>query len=98
VPPARSPSCSRSAFTTRSNTALCAGRAARNRPNLAFRLHHFYLLHALLILFSAADLIAGLLLMTGLLTRVAALVLRRLRRWFMCRGKAEEIIYDAFEK
>src|SRR6266436_9415386 len=41
---------------------------------IAFLLHHFYLLYASLILFSAAELIAGLCLMTGFLTRVAALV------------------------
>jgi uncharacterized membrane protein YphA (DoxX/SURF4 family) len=41
---------------------------------IAFLLHHFYLLYGSLILFSAAELIAGLFLMTGLLTRAAALV------------------------
>jgi uncharacterized membrane protein YphA (DoxX/SURF4 family) len=41
---------------------------------IAFLLHHFYLLYISLVLFSAAELIAGLLLMTGFLTRVAALV------------------------
>src|SRR4030081_1836467 len=41
---------------------------------IAFLLHHFYLLYVSLILFSAAELITGLFLMTGLLTRVAALV------------------------
>jgi thiosulfate dehydrogenase (quinone) len=41
---------------------------------IAFLLHHFYLLYASLILFSAAELITGLFLMTGFLTRVAALV------------------------
>src|SRR6195256_2080399 len=41
---------------------------------IAFLLHHFYLLYVSLILFSAAELITGLLLMTGFLTRVAALV------------------------
>jgi len=40
---------------------------------IAFLLHHFYLLYASLILFSAAELVAGLFLMTGFLTRVAAL-------------------------
>src|SRR5467141_4702608 len=40
---------------------------------IAFLLHHFYLLYASLILFSAAELIAGLFLMTGFLARVAAL-------------------------
>src|SRR6202011_4678317 len=40
---------------------------------IAFLLHHFYLLYVSLILFSAAELIAGLFLMTGFLTRVAAL-------------------------
>jgi thiosulfate dehydrogenase (quinone) len=41
---------------------------------IAFLLHHFYLLYASLILFSAAELITGLFLMAGLLTRAAALV------------------------
>ncbi len=41
---------------------------------IAFLLHHFYLLYASLILFSAAELVTGLLLMTGFLTRAAALV------------------------
>src|SRR6266852_7800004 len=41
---------------------------------IAFLLHHFYLLYASLILFSAAELITGLFLMSGFLTRVAALV------------------------
>jgi thiosulfate dehydrogenase (quinone) len=41
---------------------------------IAFLLHHFYLLYASLILFSAAELIAGLCLMMGFLTRAAALV------------------------
>jgi thiosulfate dehydrogenase (quinone) len=41
---------------------------------IAFLLHHFYLLYASLILFSAAELITGLCLMTGLFTRAAALV------------------------
>jgi uncharacterized membrane protein YphA (DoxX/SURF4 family) len=41
---------------------------------IAFLLHHFYLLYASLILFSAAELITGLFLMTGFLTRAAALV------------------------
>jgi thiosulfate dehydrogenase (quinone) len=40
---------------------------------IAFLLHHFYLLYVSLILFSAAELIAGLFLMTGFLTRAAAL-------------------------
>src|ERR1700738_785383 len=40
---------------------------------IAFLLHHFYLLYASLILFSAAELITGLFLMAGLLTRAAAL-------------------------
>ena len=40
---------------------------------IAFLLHHFYLLYASLILFSAAELIAGLFLMTGFLARAAAL-------------------------
>src|SRR5258705_3932479 len=40
---------------------------------IAFLLHHFYLLYVALILFSAVELIAGLLLMTGVLTRAAAL-------------------------
>jgi thiosulfate dehydrogenase [quinone] large subunit len=41
---------------------------------IAFLLHHFYLLYAALILFSAAELVTGLCLMAGLLTRAAALV------------------------
>ena len=41
---------------------------------IAFLLHHFYLLYASLILFSATELVAGLFLMTGFLTRAAALV------------------------
>jgi thiosulfate dehydrogenase (quinone) len=41
---------------------------------IAFLLHHFYLLYASLILFSAAELITGIFLMTGFLTRAAALV------------------------
>src|ERR1700732_3718799 len=41
---------------------------------IAFLLHHFYLLYASLILFSAAELVTGLFLMTGFLTRIAALV------------------------
>src|ERR1700680_2535779 len=40
---------------------------------IAFLLQHFYLLYASLILFSAAELITGLFLMTGFLTRAAAL-------------------------
>jgi thiosulfate dehydrogenase (quinone) len=41
---------------------------------IAFLLHHFYLLYASLILFSAVELVTGLFLMTGFLTRFAALV------------------------
>src|SRR5260221_864510 len=41
---------------------------------IAFLLHHFYLLYASLILFSAAELITGLFLMTGFLKRAAALL------------------------
>jgi thiosulfate dehydrogenase (quinone) len=41
---------------------------------IAFLLHHFYLLYASLILFSAAELITGLFLMTGFFTRAAALM------------------------
>jgi thiosulfate dehydrogenase [quinone] large subunit len=41
---------------------------------ISFLLHHFYLLYVAVILFSAAELIAGLMLMVGLLTRAAALV------------------------
>jgi thiosulfate dehydrogenase (quinone) len=41
---------------------------------ISFLLHHFMLLYAGLILFSAAELIAGLFLMTGFLTRATALV------------------------
>src|SRR5260370_1277064 len=40
----------------------------------SFLLTHFYLLYAGVILFSAAELIVGAMLMTGLLTRVAALI------------------------
>jgi thiosulfate dehydrogenase [quinone] large subunit len=40
---------------------------------ISFLLTHFYLLYAGVILFSAAELIVGAMLMTGLLTRVAAL-------------------------
>src|SRR5260221_4526133 len=40
---------------------------------LAFLLHHFALLYASLIIFSAGELIAGVFLMTGFLTRAAAL-------------------------
>jgi len=40
---------------------------------ISFMLTHFYLLYAGVILFSAAELIVGAMLMTGLLTRVAAL-------------------------
>src|SRR5258706_14172265 len=41
---------------------------------ISFMLTHFYLLYAGVILFSAAELIVGAMLMTGLLTRLAALV------------------------
>ncbi|MDT7953761.1 MAG: TQO small subunit DoxD [Acetobacteraceae bacterium] len=41
---------------------------------ISFLLHHFDLLYASLILFSAAELIAGVFLMAGLFTRAAALV------------------------
>src|ERR1700756_3761249 len=41
---------------------------------IAFLLHHFYLLYGSLILFSAAELITGLFLMAGFLTRAAALI------------------------
>lgn len=41
---------------------------------IAFLLHHFWLLYAVLILFSAAELIAGAALMMGLMTRLAALM------------------------
>jgi len=41
---------------------------------IAFLLHHFYLLYGSLILFSAVELITGLFLMAGFLTRAAALV------------------------
>src|SRR5258705_11800196 len=41
---------------------------------VAFLLHHFHLLYTSLILFSAAELIAGMLLINGLFTRAAALV------------------------
>src|SRR6202790_3426274 len=41
---------------------------------IAFLLHHFDLLYVSLIIFSACELIAGVLLMAGYLTRAAALV------------------------
>ena len=41
---------------------------------ISFMLHHFVLLYAGVIVFSAAELIAGLMLMLGLYTRAAALV------------------------
>jgi len=41
---------------------------------ISFMLQHFYLLYAGVILFSAAELIVGLMLMAGLMTRIAALV------------------------
>src|ERR1700733_4114773 len=40
---------------------------------IAFLLHHFYLLYVSMILFSAVELIAGIFLITGFLTRAAAL-------------------------
>jgi uncharacterized membrane protein YphA (DoxX/SURF4 family) len=40
---------------------------------IAFLLHHFYFLYAALIVFSAGELIAGVFLMAGFLTRAAAL-------------------------
>ena len=41
---------------------------------IAFLLHHFDLLYPLLIIFSACELVAGVFLMTGFLTRAAALI------------------------
>jgi len=41
---------------------------------ISFMLHHFWLLYSGVILFSAAELIVGAMLMAGLLTRAAALV------------------------
>ncbi len=41
---------------------------------ISFMLHHFWLLYAGVILFSAAELVVGAMLMAGALTRVAALV------------------------
>ena len=41
---------------------------------ISFMLHHFWLLYAGVILFSAAELIVGAMLMAGALTRAAALV------------------------
>src|ERR1700736_752338 len=41
---------------------------------IAFLLHHFWLLYPAVILFSGAELMVGAALMTGLLTRLAALV------------------------
>jgi thiosulfate dehydrogenase (quinone) len=40
---------------------------------LAFLLHHFWLLYATILLFSAVELVVGFALMAGLLTRLAAL-------------------------
>jgi hypothetical protein len=50
------------------------GALLRTDHVIAFLLHHFYLLYASLILFSAAELITGLFLMAGFLTRATALV------------------------
>lgn len=41
---------------------------------ISFMLHHFYILYAGVLLFSAAELVVGLMLMAGLMTRAAALV------------------------
>jgi thiosulfate dehydrogenase (quinone) len=41
---------------------------------ISFLLHHFYLLYAAVIVFSAAELIVGAMLMAGLLTRLAAVL------------------------
>src|SRR6201996_3242643 len=41
---------------------------------ISFMLHHFWLLYAGVILFSAAELVVGAMLMAGALTRIAALV------------------------
>jgi thiosulfate dehydrogenase [quinone] large subunit len=41
---------------------------------ISFMLHHFWLLYAGVILFSAAELIVGAMLMAGALTRIAAFV------------------------
>ncbi len=41
---------------------------------IAFLLHHFWLLYAAIVVFSAAELIVGLALMAGLMTRLAALL------------------------
>ena len=41
---------------------------------LAFLLHHFWLLYAAIVLFSAVELVTGFALMTGLMTRLAALL------------------------
>jgi hypothetical protein len=46
-----------------------AGRILGTDRIIAFLLHHFYLLYVSLILFSAAELITGLCLMAGILTR-----------------------------
>src|ERR1700748_1448823 len=56
-------------FQTAMPGALCA-----TDPLISFMLHHFWLLYAGVILFSAAELIVGAMLMAGALTRVAALV------------------------
>jgi thiosulfate dehydrogenase [quinone] large subunit len=49
------------------------GRCVGTDHIIAFLLHHFHLLYASLILFSAAELITGLFLMAGFPTRAAAL-------------------------
>ncbi len=41
---------------------------------VAFLLHHFWLLYAAIVVFSAAELIVGLALMAGFMTRLAALL------------------------
>src|SRR5260370_37262409 len=57
----------------KSQTAM-AGALFGTDHLISFLLPHFYLLYAGVILFSAAELIVRAMLMTGLLTRVAALI------------------------
>ena len=54
-------------------TAMPGALFGLDRP-LAFLLHHFWLLYAAILVFSAVELIVGFALMAGLLTRLAALV------------------------
>ena len=54
-------------------TAMPGALFGTDHP-ISFMLHHFWLLYAGVIIFSAAELIVGAMLMTGVLTRFAALV------------------------